>query len=319
MKYQTEWLATGSGYDNVVGALWVNPSTCNPVGGTIAHEVGHTFQYQVHCDGKYGFRDQDYVGSYWEICAQWMASQLYMDVLRNQEFYLFPLNCWKHPLHEDMRYQSVLMNEYWSEKHGIDIIGNVWNGAIDGDDPIEAYKRVTNINQDQLNDEMFEYAQKNVYFDYKKYKSLRSYKTYYNIKLITNSDGSYQIPPEQCTQSYGFTPIQLEVPNEKMVTVKFTGITGNNTYNTDNDQVAGWRYGFVSANAYDVVQEYSPAYIGTPIENTSTYIMPNNTKALWLVVMGAPTKHIKHHWSDYYKDEQFPWKISLSTCLKNIK
>jgi len=121
-------------------------------------------------------------------------------------------------------------------KHGIDIIGNVWNGAIDGDDPIEAYKRVTNINQDQLNDEMFECAQRNVYFDYKKYKSLRSYRTYYNIKLITNSDGSYQIPPEQCTQSYGFTPIQLEVPNEKMVTVKFTGITGNNTYNTDNDQ-----------------------------------------------------------------------------------
>ena len=50
LLYQTEWLATGSGYDNTIGALWVNPSTCQPVGSTIAHEIGHSFQYQVSCD-----------------------------------------------------------------------------------------------------------------------------------------------------------------------------------------------------------------------------------------------------------------------------
>ena len=50
LLYQTEWLATGSGYDNVIGALWVNPSTCQPVGSTIGHEIGHSFQYQVYCD-----------------------------------------------------------------------------------------------------------------------------------------------------------------------------------------------------------------------------------------------------------------------------
>ena len=50
LLYQTEWLATGSGYDNKIGALWVNPSTCQPVGSTIAHEIGHSFQYQVYCD-----------------------------------------------------------------------------------------------------------------------------------------------------------------------------------------------------------------------------------------------------------------------------
>ena len=50
LLYQEEWLATGSGYDNTIGALWVNPSTCQPVGSTIAHEIGHSFQYQVYCD-----------------------------------------------------------------------------------------------------------------------------------------------------------------------------------------------------------------------------------------------------------------------------
>ncbi len=32
LLYQTDWLATGSGYDDKIGALWVNPSTCKPVG-----------------------------------------------------------------------------------------------------------------------------------------------------------------------------------------------------------------------------------------------------------------------------------------------
>ena len=53
LLYQTDWLATGSGYDNVIGALWVNPSTCQPVGSVIAHEIGHSFQYQVYCDQIY--------------------------------------------------------------------------------------------------------------------------------------------------------------------------------------------------------------------------------------------------------------------------
>ena len=43
------WVATGSGYDDVIGALWVTPSTCKPVGSVIGHEIGHSFQYQTYC------------------------------------------------------------------------------------------------------------------------------------------------------------------------------------------------------------------------------------------------------------------------------
>ena len=50
LHYTTEWMAYGSGYNDVIGALWVNPSTCKPVGSTIAHEIGHSFQYQVYAD-----------------------------------------------------------------------------------------------------------------------------------------------------------------------------------------------------------------------------------------------------------------------------
>ena len=96
LLYQTEWLATGSGYDNTIGALWVNPSTCKPVGSTIGHEIGHSFQFQVSADKlftgetqamsngivpvgfRYGF-GQDGAGgcAFWEQCAQWQSFQDY--------------------------------------------------------------------------------------------------------------------------------------------------------------------------------------------------------------------------------------------------
>lgn len=49
LLYQDDRVATGSGYDDAIGALWITPMTCQPVGSTIAHEVGHCFQYMVSC------------------------------------------------------------------------------------------------------------------------------------------------------------------------------------------------------------------------------------------------------------------------------
>ena len=65
LLYTTDWVATGSGYDNRIGALWVSPATCQPVGSVIAHEIGHCFQYLTYCqalesgspdDSRAGFR-----------------------------------------------------------------------------------------------------------------------------------------------------------------------------------------------------------------------------------------------------------------------
>ena len=95
LLYQEEWLATGSGYDDAIGALWVNPSTCQPVGSTIAHEIGHSFQFQTYADRvqaqgvpndyksgfRYGFEGPDGANNggcvYWEQCAQWQSFQDY--------------------------------------------------------------------------------------------------------------------------------------------------------------------------------------------------------------------------------------------------
>ena len=104
LLYQTEWFATGSGYDDMIGALWVNPSTCKPVGSTIAHEIGHSFQYQTSADQLYtrtveplengivpvGFRygngEKGAGGSaFWEQCAQWQSFQDYPEEAFTQD------------------------------------------------------------------------------------------------------------------------------------------------------------------------------------------------------------------------------------------
>ena len=147
LKYQSEWLATGSGYDDIIGALWVNPSTCQPVGSTIAHEVGHSFQYQTYCDNptsgcgwRYGFGENEEGGNcFWEQCAQWQAYQIYHEErFNNYNFDEYLLSCYKHPLHEAPRYANYFIQDYWCMKHGIEFIGKLWREARRPEDPIEA-------------------------------------------------------------------------------------------------------------------------------------------------------------------------------------
>lgn len=311
--FQEEWLATGAGYDNVIGALWVNPATTNG-GAVIAHEFGHSFQYQVHCDGNYGFRDQPYVGSFWEQCAQYMSWQLNHDDYTGELPYLLD-NIHKNFSHEDIRYQSMYLQEYWKEKHGTDFLGKLWRNAITPEHPIEAYKRITEIDQETLNNEVFGYASKNITWDY----PLGVYNTDFinnlsatekaNYEHKTNltavADGYYEVATAQAPQPYGYNAIELSVPAAgTSVSVDFKGLDGG--YST----VEGWRYGFVAVTANN-----TPVY-GTAEKNKTgmaSITIPENTEALWLIVTGAPTEHVNHIWDDDDSNDQiFPYKVKFT-------
>jgi hypothetical protein len=122
LLYDDGWTAVGSGYDDMVGALWVTPSTCHPVGSTIAHETGHCFQYQVACDyrksgvsnytqrgWRYGFGSNGSGGNaFWEQCAQWQAMQDYPSEAFGYHCAVWLMNYHRHVCHEWMRYAS-----YW--------------------------------------------------------------------------------------------------------------------------------------------------------------------------------------------------------------
>ncbi|MCK9159538.1 MAG: DUF6055 domain-containing protein [Bacteroidaceae bacterium] len=320
LKYQTEWLATGSGYDDVIGALWVNPSTCQPVGSTIAHEVGHCFQYQVYCDNKtgdpgyrYGFGDNGEGGNaFWEQCAQWQSFKVYPEEqFTNYYFNEYLNSCNKNILHETPRYANYFIQDYWCSKHGMDFIGKLWRMAKKPEDPVETYKRITNIDQKTFNDEIFDAARRFVNWDI---DSIRVYGKNYRgrsqCKLKILSDGYLTIDSTQCIENYGYNVITLDTPSmATTVSADFKGMAGTTKYRKLNIDKAGWRYGFV-AYLKDGTCTYSNIF--SENEGKAVFNCPTNVSKLYFVVSGAPTIHWHHSWdNDDSNDEQWPYKVKF--------
>jgi len=351
LLYQTEWLATGGGYDDVIGALWVNPSTCQPVGSTIAHEIGHSFQYQVYCDKLLNGGTNDYGSGFryepgggqgccfWEQCAQWQSYQDYPEqAIDNYHFSVWMSNHHRHFEHEWQRYASYWLQYYWQDKHGDTALGRVWNESASPEDAIGAYMRIfCNNSYDVMKKELFEYAQKCVTYDFNAVKSYvgTQYESY-STKLYSTGDGYYQVAYSNCPSSTGFNVIPLEVPTSgTTVTVDFTGLAagsalaegdpgtqidgdgktvGNTTtYNNVGKGEEGWAYGFV-ALLNNGTRVYGDMYEtqGTG-EGQATYTVPSNVKKLWLVVQGTPKSYRLHAWDEKESnDDQWPYKIKVS-------
>lgn len=348
LLYQTEWLATGSGYDNTIGALWVNPSTCQPVGSTIAHEIGHSFQYQVSCDKvingetdytqvgfRYGYGSNGEGGNgFWEQCAQWQSFQDYPAELFGYHIDVWKANYHRHFNHEWMRYASYWLQYYWAQKHGIDVIGNIWTQSKYPEDPLMTYQRLyCNNNQETLYTELYDYAARMVTYDI---DVVRNYVTEaacnYSTKLYDTVDGYYQVAYASCPGTTGFNVIPLNVPEAgKIVKAEFTGLAAGcalatddpgtvldtdgkaigtvTSYNGNNGNTTnGWRYGFVA------VVNGTPQYAPINKDNTGviTYTVSAGTGKLYLVVMGAPGQYKSQVWNDDESDdEQWPYKVKF--------
>ncbi|HNV66020.1 MAG TPA: DUF6055 domain-containing protein [Bacteroidales bacterium] len=318
--YQTDWLATGAGYDNTIGALWVSPSTCQPVGSTIAHEIGHSFQYQVYCDNggnsgwRYGFGG-DGGNGYWEQCAQWQAYQSYPDEAFNSyNFNVYIDNCHRSTFHEWQRYANYFINYYWADKHGIDFIGRLWreSGAVGPEDPAQAYMRITGISLEQYNDEQFDYARRMVTWDLDALRAIGSNRTgAHSCSLNQAADGFRQIAPEKCIENHGYNVIRLNVPaSGTVVTATFEGIAGAPGYRSINADAAGWRYGYVALLS-DGTRVYSDMFSAS--SGTASFTCPENCSDLWFVVSGAPKTYWQHGWDeDESNDEQWPYRVKFS-------
>lgn len=317
--YQTEWMATGAGYDDVIGALWVSPNTCQPVGSVIAHEIGHSFQYQVFCDNgglsgfRYGFGGNGGNG-FWEQTAQWQSFQSYPDqAFTSYNFSEYSNNCFRHICHEGQRYASYFIHYYWADKHGIDIIGKIWREARQPEDPLQAYMRITGITVAQLNDEIYDAATKFVTWDL---DALRSNGTNYigaqTYKSNTLKDGSYQVTYDRCPGTTGYNVIPLNVPAQGTeVSTLFTGMVNESGYNQVADPTrAGWRYGYVA-----LLKDGSRVYgaMESGITKTVKFTVPDNCAKLWFVVTGAPNTYAPHPWDEKENnDDQWPYKVKFT-------
>ncbi len=333
LYYTTEWMATGSGVDDMIGMLNLSANAAQGGGVTLAHEVGHCFQYQVHCDGHsggwmYGFGIGSSGGNgWWEQCAQWQAFKVFPDQqFSNYQFPNYLASTHKHILHETPRYANYFIQDYWSYLHGIDFIGKLWQESKLPEDPVEAYKRITKISQSEFNDEMYDCAARFVTWDVPGIKGEGF--NYIDARVsdsYTLMENDYwQIDPEDCLENYGYNTMRLNTPTSNdTLKVFFNGLSGIDGYRSNRYFAAEWRYGFV-ALLDDNSRVYSPMFTskiditadGNP-SDTAMFVCPENAKRLWLVVSGAPIVHWRHAWDDDdSNDEQWPYQVKFENTNK---
>ena len=323
VKYTKDWVANGSGVDQKVGMLHVNPwAISSRDGSTVAHEIGHTFQYLVSCDlgishgFNYGYGDNASGGNgWWESCANWQAYKCYPNMQftdgENFEGHLkfHHLNL----LHEDWRYQNCFIQDYWCMKHGSDFIGRLWRESKKPEDPVEAYKRLNKLDQAAFCDEQMEGYMRMATWDIDGVRDQAKHRIGQHVShlhLAASKEGTWEVDSAHCPQNYGYSIINLNTTAPgTIVKAYFKGIAGAKGYRAINIDKAGWRYGFV---AYSANGTRTYGKIESDKEGTASLTIPEDCKKLFFVVMGAPTEHWRHPWDDKAdNDEQWPYQVKF--------
>ncbi|MCD8044694.1 MAG: DUF4859 domain-containing protein [Tannerellaceae bacterium] len=329
LYYTTEWMAYGSGYDDVIGALWINPATCKPVGSTIAHEIGHSFQYQVYCDlggtsgFRYGYGDTN-GNAFWEQTAQWQSYQpeLYLEeAFTTYNFTVYTTNYFRHIISPWQRYASYFIHYYWTQLHGRDMVAKVWQQAVSPEDPLETYMRINGLTLDQFNDELYDMAARLTTWDLDEIRTVgANYIGAHSYKLNKVDDNKiYQVAWDHCPNATGYNVIPLNVPAAGTeITVDFKGIVGDPSYNTTDASLAGWRYGFVALleSGDRVYGDMNRADVNYTTY-TASFEVPANCRRLWLVISTATTEYIVQPWNEKDSetsntDPQFPYQIQIT-------
>lgn len=305
--------------DEGVGMMWMRPCRAQSYPYcALAHEMGHSFQYMVGADGARSFPVSSPLVEY---TSQWMLWQVYSDWTTIEQYHL---DAYMDQTHYSLlsvhnMYHAPQFMEYWANKNGQDIISRIWRQAEGKEDPAATYKRLTGLNQQQFNDEIYEAASRFVAWDIPRIKSIcSSYANQHRCKLDKVADGWYQIALTRCPQNYGYNAIRLNVPESgKIVSLDFKGIAGSEGFRSERVDKAGWRYGFVVVNKAGKCL-YGDMYRGKNGENgTVRFEIPKDTQFLWLVVTGAPTEHwdFVKPWStpkeELEKEAQWPYQIRL--------
>jgi len=323
LLYSTEWAAYGSGQDDRVGTLHVNPAAAR-VNTVLSHEIGHCFQYITGCDTnggyRYGFGPNRSGGNgFWEQCAQWMSFKVYPESQFGDGYFRQYLTSnHLHIIHETPRYANYFIQDYWAFKHGKDYVGRLWRESRSPEDPVETYKRISGISQQQFNDEIYEHAARLTTWDLPEIRSLgqRHINSRDQVRMSQNN-GFWRVDPAVCIENYGYNSIKLNAPSEATeVTVRFQGLAGTAGYRALNVDQGGWRFGFVALleNGTRVYSDMGTAEVtnGTNPEKTLSFICPDKCVSLWLVVSGAPKSHWRHAWDDdNSNDEHWPYQVQF--------
>ncbi len=341
---QKDWRADGSGIE---GSYWeaasgntknekrgkVGQFHCNAWAAssnvTVAHEIGHTFQYLVSADLgmehglNYVLGENSSGNEWWEDCANWQAHKVYPASQfsenwgNNQDMHHLNI------LHEGARYNNCYYQDWWAQQHGLDVVGRVWRESRKPECPIKAYMRIFGLDEQTFADEQFTGYAHIAAMD------IDSWKTYGKGLIGSERQRLIEVPkttldkhlggdptwwivdPNYCVQNYGYNANPMKVPEAgTVVKAQFKGLAGCEGYRAIKTDKAGWRYGFVAYSS-DGTRTYGD--MGRDAEGEVSITIPEKCTHLWFVVMGAPTTYWTHSWDDDdSNDEQWPYAVKFT-------
>lgn len=313
LDYSLEGTAYGGTYDNEIGALWVAPNRVQDRQmNAVAHELGHSFQLQVIADA-----DGDAWGGngFYEMTSQWMLWQVNPEWTKDEYYHFEEFLKLTHKafLHLENIYHSPYVIEFWGERHGLPFIADLFRNGKVGEDPVDTYKRLTSLSQEEFNDEMWENYARLVNFDIDRVRTYtRNLTSGWTTSFDDAGDGWKRVSKKNAPENYGFNVIEVGASAAgETVTVEFRGEAGAAGYVTRNEDCAGWRYGFVAVDKDDKV---TYGDINGEVVGSVSYTAPDGPglKKLWLVVMGAPTRHWSNTDSGKPDDAQWPYSIKIN-------
>lgn len=289
INYSKESTAYGGAYDNTIGAIWVTPSRLREKRfNCVAHELGHAFQAQIAADGLTSAS-----GPLWEITSQWMLFHVNPHWMTEENYH------WKnymkkthvYPFSEETMYCNPYLPEYWSTKHGLEIMSRIWRNNTDVHDPVLIYQSQTGIGQKEFNDECFDAALHFITYDLERIRQYaRPYRNSHVGKLVAveNKDNCYSISSGMVPQCYGYNGIELNIPaGGSEISLSLCGEMPENI-------TGEWNYALLPVKN-DSVVDYSAALRAQTVDGKGKEILykipEGGLSHLWLVVNAVPDSH----------------------------
>lgn len=273
LNYSLEGTAYGGAYDDEIGALWIAPNRVQDKKlNCIAHELGHSFQIQNACDGRghgvgYGFYEMASQWMLWQVNPEWVTDENYHWEAFRKLFH-------KQFLDGENIYHSPYVLEYWGWKHGRTLLGRIFREAQDGEDPLQTYMRLCNLDMEQTADEMYDCYSRLVTFDFPRVKNIcRPYACQLQTPVSTSKKGFMPVA-NFLPRTFGFNVIELPLDKHS---VKFQGM--------GNKKADGFRYGIVLVNKN---KEATYLNMKKDFKSTINYDCTPETESAWLVVTAYP-------------------------------
>lgn len=278
-----------------------------------SHEYNHVLQaYASQLNrnngngGGFGFGNPN-AGRFWEAHGNFMARMRRPEVVIGSGYFGS-----RHHFRwlDQMTYYGdwMLLNKI-RDTYGLDQIHRLWYEARQGEHPIQAIKRLYNLDHTRFAELIGDYARRNVVYDYTDGAAIRgdvwrgggNYGPRYTVSLetVNQAGGEYRIPANRAPQQYGYNLIRLNPTQQGgQVTVSLRG-------NVNPGLGSDWRFSLVAVRANFAVR-YSPQF---GPDQTATFALQSGETHLMLAVAATPSVHVNY--AEGAAIDTFPYQLTI--------